>query len=205
MSIKFLATISLLLTISSGYQTFLQDDNTPIVQAIVGAIPPTLGSYSNPQIYSSASQLIDLNYQLLTSAYQQVSAILNGIQSVAEAYSSGSMSDEDFANLLLSMIPQPFSSALSQTSAAQIYAGLADIYAVFVSTVSNLILQVDVLNQQFATGAITDDQYVSGLNQIYQNNGGILDFSYLYSLQKQFVTNSVNLGMGILNAIIPGF
>ena len=124
MSIKLLVTISLLLTISSGYQAFLQDDNTPIVQAIVGVIPPTLGSYSNPQIYSSASQLIDLNYQLLTSAYQQVSAILNGIQSVAEAYSSGSMSDEDFANLLLSMIPQPFSGALSQIGVVQVYSGL---------------------------------------------------------------------------------
>ena len=197
MSIKLLVKLSLLFTIISGYQTFLQDDNTPIAQAVVASIPPTIGSYSNPQILSATSQVITLNYQLLTSAYEQAQAVLNWIQQIAEAYSNGTMNDEDFANLLLSVIPQPFSSAFSVDSIAQNYGAISDIYATFVSTVLNLILQANALNVQFASGAITDDQYVAGLNQIYQNNGGVLDLSYLYSALKQIVTSTFNYVFGI--------
>ena len=107
------------------------------------------------------------------------------------------MNDEDFANLLLSVIPQPFSSAFSVDSIAQNYGAISDIYATFVSTVLNLILQANALNVQFASGAITDDQYVAGLNQIYQNNGGVLDLSYLYSALKQIVTSTFNYVFGI--------
>ena len=212
MSIKLLVKLSLLFTIISGYQTFLQDDNTPIAQAVVASIPPTIGSYSNPQILSATSQVITLNYQLLTSAYQQAQAVLNGIQQIAQAYSSGSMSDEDFANLLLSVVPEPFASVIGPANIAQIYGMFADLYAGFVSYISNLILKVDALNLQFTSGAITDDQYVAGLNQIYQSNGGILDLSSLYSSQKQLVTvflttgaDFVNQAASLLSALIPKF
>ena len=190
MIIKFLAIIPLVLVVSSEIQIFLQNDDIANAQAAAAAIPPKKVPYSNPEIHSANSKKIDQDYQLLTTPYQQVNAIVLGFQSANTDHSNGSINDKDFNNAILSMIPKPFSDDVSGKDINQVYSKFLGVYSRYVSRVSDLLRPLSLLIEQFGKGAIANDKYVAGLNQIYQNNGDLLDYSYLYSFE-QFIVNQL--------------
>ena len=188
MRIKLFVTISLLLAVSSEVWKFIQSDDITNAQAAAAAIPPNIVPNSNPVIESATSPQIDQNYQFLSTAYQQVNAIIIGFQSANTSYSSGSMSDEEFTNTILSMIPQPFSNEVSNSDISAVYSGFLCVYSRCKMRLLNILSQISYLNEHFGRGIITDDEFVSGLNEIYQSNGDLLDYSYLYYFEQWIVS-----------------
>ena len=175
---------------SSEIQRPSHNGNIAHAQAAAAAIPPNIVPYSNPVIDSATSPEINHNYHLLTTPYQQVNAIVLGFQLAHTAHSSGSMHDKDFTHAILSMIPQPFSNEVSGADITQVYSKFLGVYSRYVSRVSDILQQLTPLIGQYGRGDISDDDYVSGLNQIYQNNGDLLDHSYLYDYE-QFIVNQL--------------
>ena len=187
MSLKIFITISLLFAASSGIEVFSQDPDIVAAQAAAASISPNVLSNPNPLPATVTDLKLDLNYQNLLASYLQATWIVNGFNAAIAAHSSGSMTDSDFSRTVLSMIPEPFSGDLADQNIANIYAGLLSLYSSYVSTAANIILKVVNLNQSFAAGTITMSQYLTSINKIYRSNSDILDFTFFYYLQKNYI------------------
>ena len=143
MSIQLLIKLSLLITLISGYQAFLEIEENTQAYKISEISPPTFSVCSYAKITSVTSAFLDLNYKLLSKNYQQFSEALNELEKIASAYQSGQLSEENFLTALLLFIPQSLSNELTKSTPDKIYTMAVLAYSGYVNSVLNLIKQVD--------------------------------------------------------------